>query len=627
MSSDKQESSGFGFLDTVQKEFNENFNQYVDAFKKEYYDKSVNYTDISPERKLSLSFILILLFTHVFVYSSTNIRGSVFGSLPWLMILFMGLITLAIPLATLMYPEEIKQKQTKLAIVGIGVFFCLAIIYLIALRNSKEGFTSSNKVRSNITEGFNTAGTTTTSNSQNSTITRDGINVISVGRNFFDDDGLVRSEVQTLFQPIMNHITTTHTRNRVTLGQILGQDTTDTNQYLPADLVRIGRDNLTASHFWICSSYKTALPLDKRQGPVSAEAIFQAIRLGARLIWLDILKREIIRNVPITGQRGTRRELIKQAVIGAGIEYHDGIIQSQNTITLANAFAAIRAARNELSGDDSRLVSVRRRRDPIFVFLALRINNDDEMERQIAAQIKETFSHCLLPESYREMQTSLASVPLVNFLGSVIFISDRVPRTPELSYYINYVACGKHILEMPGTDIATYNNAISCDMPTTNKQGSRHLSLVNKNNFPIENYRTGQNNYLGTNNISIVIPDSEQVPITDPQELLLGGSSFVTIPFTGNTPPFNTATRTYFDRLFINNQNIINRQQDMLNPVFNTQWSFSQGSFIPKRHLTISVNGNTQQLIMYKTTAETIIPGPVPQNRNVDHANSKLDLP
>ncbi len=621
---------GIGFFDVFQRELRQNFNQYGEAFRHEYYDRQSNFNEISPLRYLTLTYILLLLIIHVFIYTLTPLKYTIFGSLPWLMAIFMVIIAFLIPIANIMFPtDNVKQKNMKIAIVGIALFIAIGGIVLITMRIREENFVSGSGERNQkTTEGFSST-TITNTTIDTSNLQRSGINIISAnGKNYFDEDGLPAATIRGMFESMRNHVQETHSTGRITLGQILGQDTTDSAPYLTPDLLAIGREKLTASHFWICSSYKTAMPENKRSGIVSAEAIYQSILLGARFVWLDVIKRERIVNKPIPGDSAGRTERILEGepVVGAGIEYQDGMIQSRNTISLRNAFTAIRQGRLQLPGDDSTFVPVKRRRDPIFIFLALRANNDVNIEKKIAENIRELFQSLLLPEVNREMQTSFSSVPLVNMLGRVIFIADRVPTTPELAYYINFVACGKNIIEHPNVDAATYNSRVNCDFITSGeKQGNTRLTLVNETNFPMSNMRTTSNNYQGTNDITIVIPNSENQTL-DSQTMMMRGASIVAIPLVGESAGFATSTRTYFSPLFDQNTNIIDRRNLMKNSVTGKPWSFSQSSFVPKRNMRISTNNSEVELFMYRRPQQTIIPSAAPQNPQVNLANATLAI-
>lgn len=185
------------------------------------------------------------------------------------------------------------------------------------------------------------------------------------------------------------------------------------------------------SDYFICSSYKSAIPRYTADGPiVSSEYLKGVIRNGARMIWLDVFRDSL--------------NSTAEPVIAIGDELGNKIFTS-NTLSVKDAFDAIVVARNEMEGNSTGDGL----KDPLFIFLSLKTGGKRGPENKLAQYIKEKFGNAglLMPNQYGSQNSVLFDTSITEVLGRVVIMTDRFPVSKSLNEMVNYVVCGSNVLD------------------------------------------------------------------------------------------------------------------------------------------------------------------------------------
>lgn len=175
--------------------------------------------------------------------------------------------------------------------------------------------------------------------------------------------------------------------------------------------------NYVLSDFYICSSYKTYLPVCYYYDYASIDAIVESLRYGARYIDLDIMNRDFEEcTIPV-------------------VCFGDEEGQWQYTTTLNFAEVCEKIAATAFSP------SLTNYTDPLFIHLNIKVEQNYQTINKIADIILQQFGPRLLPHEYsfqgRFTSTNIANTPIDKLVGKVIIIADKDIENTNLDELVN----------------------------------------------------------------------------------------------------------------------------------------------------------------------------------------------
>ena len=215
-----------------------------------------------------------------------------------------------------------------------------------------------------------------------------------------------------------------------------------------------------------CSSYHSPVFMNRYMSNdliVSPSSILGVIQKGARFIHMDIF--------------GDSVSYFAKPVTGVVREYTNDLV-SMNTIPLKDACDAIVQGRNGnnycsgIPGDDN-VGEDKDKKDPIFVYLRLKFDNRRELEDKVADILEDSLGPYLLDLDY---SNNLGSQHLRLVLGKIVIITDRIPNGDKLRSFVNGVACGKNITEIPNE---RFNDSPNKTEPRCPSVGENTIDIFN----------------------------------------------------------------------------------------------------------------------------------------------------
>lgn len=235
----------------------------------------------------------------------------------------------------------------------------------------------------------------------------------------------------------------------------------------------------------VCSSYHSAMftKMFMTSKPVvSPSSIIGVINKGARFIHLDVF--------------GDSVRYFAKPVVGIAREYTNDLV-SVNTFSFQDACNAILQARNGnnscpgMPGDDSAGTDVEKK-DPLFVYLRMKIDNRQSLEDKIADAISYNFSNYLLNLHYSE---NLGTQEMRTLLGKIVILTDRKPNGDKMRSLVNGIACGKNLTEFSNwrrkdNPSKTAPNCTGIDINSVENENTTIIEIFNESNMESSNLAT-----------------------------------------------------------------------------------------------------------------------------------------
>lgn len=171
--------------------------------------------------------------------------------------------------------------------------------------------------------------------------------------------------------------------------------------------VSLAKPNLLAkpfNEFLISTSHNTYLPCEQNGDVASVDSITSALKMGARVIELDVFPKNNLGNLPDDWE----------PVVVHGLELDSGNIFTTSYVEFSDCVKAI----NEFSQTTS---------DPIWIDIELNTNKNLQTQKKIRETLLENFQTKLLDPEYKidNKQKHFSQVPIGNLLNKIIITTSK----------------------------------------------------------------------------------------------------------------------------------------------------------------------------------------------------------
>lgn len=158
------------------------------------------------------------------------------------------------------------------------------------------------------------------------------------------------------------------------------------------------------NEFFISTSHNTYLPCEQNGDVASVDSIVSALKMGARVIELDVFPKNNLGNLPDDWE----------PVVVHGLELDSGNIFTTSYVNFSDCVKAI----NEFSETTS---------DPIWLEIELNTNKNFQTQKRIREILLENFQTKLLNSEYKigTKQKHFSQVPIGNLLNKIIITTSN----------------------------------------------------------------------------------------------------------------------------------------------------------------------------------------------------------